>query len=150
MRIFRLVEFSPPDTMAIMPALDHPLTLLEWRLSVDALAWPAKPLCREEAAANKTAANTQITWNGPTGHRKPLFIFNPARPPHAYATHTHMAMLDTSLIQQSYTRLTSMQWSQAHHLFERRQGIFCKHRQVMGRPRDLSVMISRHFSNIGT
>ena len=74
--------------MAIVPALDEPLTLLVWRLSVDVSAWPTKPPCRDKAAANKTA-NTQISWNGPTGRRKPLFILNPARPPHAYATDTH-------------------------------------------------------------
>jgi len=143
---FRRVGFSPPDTMATVPALDEPLTMLVWRSSVDVPAWPTKPPCREKAAASKTAANTQITWNGPTGHRNSLFIFNPARPLHAYATHT--AMFKTSLMQESCTRSISMRWSQAHHLFERCQRIFFERRQGMGRPGDLSVMISRHFSDI--
>jgi hypothetical protein len=50
----------------------------------------AKPGRKEKAAAgSKTPANTQSTWNGRSGHRKPPLIILPRADPHA-TQHTQM------------------------------------------------------------
>ncbi len=52
------------------------------------------------SVADPVMANTQISWNGPTGHRKPLFILNPARTPTSRLrdghTHAHCEMFEIS------------------------------------------------------
>src|ERR1700722_18850288 len=67
-------------------------------------AYAAKTDCREKAAATKTAANTQIPWNGRFGHRKPpFFIANPRRQTAAYA-HT-LALQPATFVRSPLPRL---------------------------------------------
>ena len=89
--VFRSVKLELPGAIATVRALRRPTGQPGSRPYGDQPAPPLNADCGEKAAINQIATNTQCTWRGRSGHRKPPFILTP---PHARptrnATHTNL------------------------------------------------------------